>query len=497
MMYVFNNRLCSYRYSRIYFIFILFLILVAYLFTTKDYSGRNVIKCLPTIIVERVLPNMPVVKIYGIKEKETKLDIVKKSFSKIGYKIDMNNDSSSWEVLWSYTYPFYSLREEFLNLKHYQKINHFPGSGYITQKNNLALLSIDYIPKSFLLPTYKKEFIQYAEDNKNAFWVMKNSNHRGIRILNGTENLDTNGTFVQEFIKNPLLINGKKFDIGVYVMLASIDPLRVYIYSDDILLRFCQENYFPLNINFVESYVVGEDYLPVWEVPDLKFFYSELKYTAKESLNAYLHFKGKSTRRLWSQISQIIRDVYLTTEESFKRSAMALGSLRNFFELVRFDFITDESLNVYLLEVNMSPNLSAAHFPQNSLLYEQVVFNSLQLIGLVRKFHDSFFYKGNIEVSERDIQVNSEQCSSPICHRSCQNFKCKVCNQCLSTELKDIFKSAYLEHTNRGKYRRVVPVPAVKGEDFSFKLKKDLSPMNEIMDNWFKGKCLQDVTWCQ
>lgn len=34
------------------------------------------------------------------------------------------------------------------------------------------------------------------------------------------------------------------------------------------------------------------------------------------------------------------------------------------------------------MEANMSPNLSAAHFPPNQLLYEQVLYNSLKMAGL-------------------------------------------------------------------------------------------------------------------
>ena len=55
-----------------------------------------------------------------------------------------------------------------------------------------------------------------------------------------------------------------------------------------------------------------------------------------------------------------------------------------FFEMVRFDFVLDEDLNVYLMEANMSPNLSSAHFPANRLLYEQVIHSMLRLVGVVQ-----------------------------------------------------------------------------------------------------------------
>ena len=45
-------------------------------------------------------------------------------------------------------------------------------------------------------------------------------------------------SFVQEYVKNPLLIDGHKFDIGVYTILTSIEPLRVYAYKGDALFRF-------------------------------------------------------------------------------------------------------------------------------------------------------------------------------------------------------------------------------------------------------------------
>ena len=45
---------------------------------------------------------------------------------------------------------------------------------------------------------------------------------------------------------------------------------------------------------------------------------------------------------------------------------------RYFFELVRFDFVIDEDLNVWLMEANLSPNLSSDHFPANRFMYEQV-----------------------------------------------------------------------------------------------------------------------------
>ena len=47
---------------------------------------------------------------------------------------------------------------------------------------------------------------------------------------------------ISEYIHNPLLINNIKFDLRIYVLITSIDPLRIYVYNDG-LARFASEAY--------------------------------------------------------------------------------------------------------------------------------------------------------------------------------------------------------------------------------------------------------------
>ena len=47
---------------------------------------------------------------------------------------------------------------------------------------------------------------------------------------------------IQEYITNPFLIDDLKFDVRIYVLMTSIEPLKLYIFEDG-LVRFSTEKY--------------------------------------------------------------------------------------------------------------------------------------------------------------------------------------------------------------------------------------------------------------
>jgi len=455
------------------------------------------------------------------------------------------NDLKYYDLIWSHDYPFSSISK----LDPRQRINHFPGTGFITNKLTLSTTTgVPHILRAFRLPMEKEKFLSYAKENPTKRWIQKSSSHRGISIETAeTVNLDLDDTLVQEFMANPLLIDGKKFDIGIYAVLTSVEPIRAYIYEAESLLRFCAHPYLDANNKFnasdMDSYVVGDDYTPIWLMPSLLRYYIGTNLSMKQTLNTYLLRFNLDGNKIWKQIEETIKAVYKSKEHHLARMSRMYqmannynatsveGSLNQFFEMVRFDFIVDENLDVYLMEANMSPNLSSRHFPPNRLLYEQVLNSLFSLVGIGHfsrqhltdlpiRYLDGKYqmptesvksttsrgasvnarYGLDELVGEKELSVFEELCVSDECHMNCQKPDCKICYFCLSEPDKLHLRRAIFEEYSRWNFKRLLP--STHDEDLDLQSRNpDHQPHQEIDSNyihvqWFRGKCYSNARFC-
>ncbi|XP_026816866.1 tubulin polyglutamylase TTLL6 [Rhopalosiphum maidis] len=417
-------------------------------------------------------------------------------FNVYGYTRRPFDKKVDWDVIWAHEYPFKTYADQimFSDLKPHQKVNHFPGVGFITNKIDLATSDIKYVPPAFHMPQEKSKFFSFAKQYPHKLFVQKQNNHRGIKIKSIKElDFNSTGTFIQEYIDNPLLIDGYKFDIGVYTIITSIDPLRVYIYNGDILFRFCPEKYHPFNPENIDKYVIGDDYLPTWEVPSLKKYYVDQGASMKVSVESHLKAQGRNATKIWDQLEDAIRVVCLEKESKIRNLMKNYKSKTNFFEMARFDFVVDNDLNVYIMEVNMSPNLSSAHYPQNRLLYEQVLFNLFAIVGLTH--FERKESSMNMAVSTKNIVAYPGMCAKMNCD-SCDSEDCLLCKPCMDSYTKVQLTNAYREYIDRHDCKRVFP-PKFNPNFLNNSV--DLSGYSlytRLMYKWFKGKCIADTEWC-
>lgn len=191
----------------------------------------------------------------------------------------------------------------------HQKVNHFPGIGHIANKYEIAT-SGDFVPKSFKLPKDADNLKKYAETRPKQLFVEKGTGHRGVKIQNiSSMDLSRSDVFVQEYVSKPFLVDGYRFDIGVYVIITSIKPLRIYAYYGDALFRYCPTKYYPFDPLDLDKYVVGDDYLPTWEVPALQTWYVDQGMSMKDSFDAYVRSRKKDPTLIWNRINKAIGSV--------------------------------------------------------------------------------------------------------------------------------------------------------------------------------------------
>ncbi|XP_039968539.1 probable tubulin polyglutamylase ttll-15 [Bactrocera tryoni] len=431
------------------------------------------------------------------KPSEKHLHHVIEILGQMGYKqTSMNNEN--WSLLWAHEYPFLKMGTRIRNILSRQIVNHFPGIGFITSKVDLSTAAFPFMPKAFRLPEQQAEFLKFAMDNPDSIFVEKNNKHRSIKIrpLNSI-NLNASDCFIQEYVQKPFLVDGHKFDVGVYIVLTSIEPLIVYMYEGDILFRYCPEKYYPFDAENINKYVIGNDYLPTWEVPSLIKYFERFGGSMRSSFDAYVRDQFLDPSVIWEQVEEIVRQTILSKKNNILK-AMQPFKTGKYFELLRFDLIVDDNLQVYLMEVNMSPNLSSAHFKPNALLYQQVLYNVLNLVGVGSPLRiDKRIFDDEKITSDKSIAVNLNDCAKYACHKSCNKSECDLCLSCLKASEVNILKKAHYEHLHKMEMKRIFPKAMVNPDYFNPQVEiQNLSTRDGWLTRWFYKKCKDNRSWC-
>lgn len=184
----------------------------------------------------------------------TKYEVVKKTARDLyEWKLDYKEDSLNWDLFWTdgVVQP-----ERLSQMKPFQKINHFPGMYSLARKNYLAKNlnkmrknfpdEYDFFPRSWLIPAELSDLRSYHGATKNKVYIVKpeaSCQGRGIFLTKNLDQLNSTDRYVvQEYLRNPFLIDGLKFDLRIYVLVAGCGPLRIYLHQEG-LARFATETY--------------------------------------------------------------------------------------------------------------------------------------------------------------------------------------------------------------------------------------------------------------
>jgi tubulin monoglycylase TTLL15 len=314
---------------------------------------------------------------------------------------------------------------------------------------------------------------------------------------------------VQEFISNPLLIDGRAFDIGIYVLITSMEPLRMYRWKSDIMVRFCSEPYLPFDPTNINKFSPSENFSTIWDMPS---FGTEdtLGFSTKDAFERLLFKEGLDVKHFWDQIDDAIVSITLAKTSQIRRYLAYFerkGWKNRNFELLRFDFILDEDQRLFLMEVNMSPTLAPSN-PRESVTFEQLVHNTISMVGGTRRHESNTICVGNEALCPSFMStpkaINASlMLSAPIniavslanclnCQESCKDPSCELCLPCISRENILNMLWAYREHQKRGEMKRIFPTEIYLADD----IMKMLSASTQFSQKWFQAKCETDEDWC-
>ena len=191
---------------------------------------------------------------------------------------------------------------------------------------------------------------------------------------------------VQEYIADPLCIEGKKFDLRVYVLVTSFDPLRVYVFREG-LCRICTNEYdldydtlddtykhltnFSINKN-AEKFVVNQDA----DSDDVGHKWS------LSALFDHLDAHGYDVARLWRDMKEVaVKTLIACESEIFTQLKSLSGKDKCCYEVFGFDMMLNESLFVYLIEVNIYPSMATGS-PLDKRIKETMITDALHIKGV-------------------------------------------------------------------------------------------------------------------
>ncbi|XP_039992514.1 tubulin polyglutamylase TTLL5 isoform X4 [Xiphias gladius] len=311
---------------------------------------------------------------------------------------EVHPNSNDFNLMWtgSHLKP-YILR----SLQDFQKVNHFPRSYELTRKDRLykniqrmqqthGFKNFHIVPQTFVLPSEYQEFCNcFAKDR--GPWIIKpvaSSRGRGIYLVSNPNQISMDeNILVSRYINNPLLIDEFKFDVRLYVLLTSYDPLIIYVYEEG-LARFATVKYDRTSKNIKNTFMhltnysvnkKSSDYVSC-DDPEIE------DYGNKWSMSAvlrYLKQEGKDTTLLMRQVEDLIIKAVLSAELQIATACkMFVPHKTNCFELYGFDVLIDSNLKPWLLEVNLSPSL-ACDAPLDLKIKASMIADMFSLVGFV------------------------------------------------------------------------------------------------------------------
>ena len=345
-----------------------------------------------------------------------------------------------WKLL-----TFEKMRLLTKNLFPFQKFNHFPCTYQLGRKDNLfkhykhfkRLFPelYNYMPMTYILPNDSETFEHEFKKSKKNIWIAKPVNMsrgRFIKLIYDSHsyrklcihaNANSNIQYlISKYLDKPHLLNNKKYDLRIYVIVLSFTPLKIYLYYNG-LVRFATEDYIKDNYDNIFIHLTNysinkqnpnyksniKDNKEIAEMEEIEEDYEQCDDSSKWSLVEYRNYfkkegKEKDLEKILKQIEDIVIKTMINVTEVNSRD-LSGNKNNNVFELYGFDILVDEKFKVWLLEVNVNPSLHC-NSPLDLSIKTELIVDLFNLIGIV-----PFNHNNNEEVYNLSRKKNSKRFS--------------------------------------------------------------------------------------
>ena len=329
-----------------------------------------------------------------------------------------------WKLL-----TFEKMRLLTKNLFPHQKFNHFPCTYQLGRKDNLfkhykhfkRLFPelYNYMPMTYILPNDSESFEHEFKKNKKSIWIAKPVNMsrgRFIKLIYNMESYkklcnnsyDKNNNIqylISKYLDKPHLLNNKKYDLRIYVIVLSFTPLKIYLYYNG-LVRFATEDYIKDNYDNIYIHLTNysinkqnpnyknnlKDNKEIAEMEEIEEENEQCDDSSKWSLVEYRNYfkkegEEKNFKKIWEQIEDVVIKTMIKVTEANSRD-LSGNKNNNIFELYGFDILVDEKFKVWLLEVNVNPSLHC-NSPLDLSIKTDLIIDIFNLIGIAPFNHNN------------------------------------------------------------------------------------------------------------
>ena len=368
-------------------------------------------------------------------------ECITETCKKGGFALIKNFDNCN--LIWRLVHPN-KMKGIIRNIHNNQKYNHFISTFHLGRKDNLYKHfkyykklfpdMFNYAPATYILPVDGPDFEFEYKKNKKALWIVKPVNlsrGRGVHLLKGEsefKQLYKKSTqfslpqyLISRYIDRPHLLNNKKYDLRIYVLIASFTPLRVYLYSNG-LVRFATEDYKRGNFdnifihltnysinknneNYKSNQNLKEQQCDIFPREETEMTEAEggIEYdengddnipdddSNKWSLIEYRNNfkkigKGNIMDMIWGQIEDIVVKTAISVSTEYYKNIFP-NKINNTFELYGFDILIDENFKAWLIEVNVNPSLHCTS-PLDLSIKTDLISDIFNVVGILPYNHN-------------------------------------------------------------------------------------------------------------